>query len=183
MRILPVNFTWSADGVMVPDPRFAKVCDKQFVVGQIYPLVPLEARSRASHSHFFATLDEIWHNLPEDQAKRFPTVEYMRKWALVEGHYATEKTFVCDSKAHAMRMAAFVRSIDTYGVIRISGNVVKVFEAKSQSAAAMGKDEFRDSKEKVLEICSALTGTRAGEFKREAAQRVPPERRREARDD
>lgn len=162
---------------MWPDPRHMRLCQKQFVDGEVYPLVPLEARSRKSHAHFFATLHDIWENLPEDAAARFPLgVEQMRKWALVEAGYADEKTYVCDTHKHAMQMAAFIRSISDYAVIRVSGDVVKVFEAKSQSAAAMGRETFQDSKTKVLDICAALTSTPRTTFEQEAQQRVPRER-------
>lgn len=178
MRIRPVNFTWTDEGVMRPDPRFRRLCDHQFVVGIEYSLAPIEARTRKSHNHYFATLHDIWLNLPEDHGRRFPTEEHMRAWALVEAGYATEKVVVCDTKKDAQRLAAFARREKPFSVIIVSGPVVKIFDPMSQSGQAMGREVFQDSKTKVLDVCSALTATPREAFEREAAERVPPERKR-----
>lgn len=160
---------------MVPLPRFKRQCDEQFVVHEEYPLTILEARSRVSHNHYFASLHEAWSNLPEDVAARFPSAEHLRKWALVEAGYSTEKNFVCESKDHARRLALFARSVDTFSVITLSGNIVRIFEAKSQSAAAMGAEEFQKSKTAVLDIVAGLLGTKTSELKKEGARHFRPE--------
>lgn len=190
MRTYPVTFVWReidvcVEGgevvrakVMVPEPRFAKVCDKQFSVNELYPLVVMEPRSRGSHNFYFATIGDIFENLPEAEAARFPSTEHFRKWALCEAGYADEKTYVCDNHKKAMQLAALIRSISDYAIIRVSGDVVKIFEAKSQSAAAMGKEIFEESKKAVLDIMSALTSTSTATFAKEAARKVPPEKRR-----
>lgn len=177
-RIRPVVYVWTGEHMM-PLPRFTRQCNEQFVVGEEYPLTILEARSRATHNHYFATLQEIWRNLPEKIAPRFPSYEHLRKWCLVQCGYSTERNFVCDTPDHAMRLAAFVRSVDTYAVIKVSDEVVQIFDAKSQSAAAMGKDDFRDSKNAVLELASSLTGTKSVEFKKEASKQFRPEPKRD----
>jgi hypothetical protein len=177
----PVLFQWTDNGTMVPEPRFIPLCDKQFVVGEIYPLQVVEPRNMKSHSHYFASLHEIWNNLPEAEAKRFPTAEYLRHWALVEGGFTVEKNFVCDTPRHAKNLAVFIRSVDTYGVIVISKNVVKVFDAKSQSVAAMGAEEFAASKKAVLDIASALIpGLDRKELAKVATKRAPPEKKAKA---
>ena len=71
--IRPVTFIWTADGRMAPMPRFKRMCDQQFVVGEEYPLQILEARSRRAHNHFFASVHEAWKNLPEDVATDMPS--------------------------------------------------------------------------------------------------------------
>lgn len=177
MKMRPVNFVWTDNGTMVPEPRFATLCDRQFVIGEIYPLQVVEARSMASHNHYFASLHEMWNNLPEDTAKRFPTVEALRAWALVQAGFYTEKDYVCDTPAKATYLARIIRAYAEYAVIKISGNVVKVFDPKSQSIASMSSEEFKASKEAVLDIVAALNpGLSRTAVAKEATRRAPPEK-------
>ena len=153
----PVVCIWDGEA-MVPQKRFAHVCDKAFVVGQEYPLIVHENTSAASRNHFFACLAECWRNLPDDVAERFPTSEHLRKFALIKSGYADERSIVCASKAEAQRVAAFVRPMDEYAVIVVSESVVKVFTAQSQSSRAMGKAAFQASKDAVLSYAASLIG-------------------------
>ena len=110
MRIAPVVFTWKAvdvvdgDGVaerrqaMVPTLRYRKVADRQFHDLEEYPLVILEARSRASHNFYFASLNEGFDSLPENIAARWPTSEHMRAWLLVETGWFDEHEFDFDNE-------------------------------------------------------------------------------------
>lgn len=180
MRYLPVVFTWQivdvadADGVverrlaMVPLKRYKNVCARQFSEGSEYPLTILEARSRASHNFYFASIHEGWQNLPEETAARYPTAEHMRKHLLVLEGFHTEKNYVCQTPGHARRLAVLIRELNEFAVIIIKGNVVRIFEAKSQSAAAMGKEEFEDSKKKVLDRLSTMIGVRRTELEKHA---------------
>lgn len=153
----PVIFEWDGE-VMVPWPRFVKLCNAQYVVGEDYRLDVMEDRSTVSHNHYFASLSEAWKNLPEDIAERFPSTEYLRKWALVKAGYADERTFVCSTKTEAQNLAAFLRPLDQYAVIVVKEKTVKVYNAQSQSTKAMGAKEFQDSKQKVLDIIAGLIG-------------------------
>ncbi len=143
---------------MVPQRRFSRICDRAFVIGQEYPMIVHEARSAASHSHYFACLAECWKNLPDHEAERFPTVEALRKFALIKCGYADERSIVAASKAEALRVAAFVRPMDEYAVVLVSECVVKVFTAQSQSMRAMGKKAFAASKDAVLAYAASLIG-------------------------
>jgi CRISPR/Cas system Type II protein with McrA/HNH and RuvC-like nuclease domain len=155
----PVIFTWDGD-VMVPLLRFKRLCDKEFTVHEQYPLVVQEERSRVSHAHYFASVNEAWANLPEAVAEQFPTSEHLRKYALIKAGYADERSIVCSTKAEAQRVAAFIKPMDAYAVVVVKEAVVKVFTAKSQSVKSMGRDEFQDSKQKVLNILADLVGVR-----------------------
>ena len=174
----PVNFTWTDDGTMVPEPRFATLCDRQFVIGEIYPLVPVEPRSMKSHNHYFACIHSAWENLPEQYQRRFPTAESLRAKALVETGFCTERDHVCDSPGKANYLARIIRNYSEYSVIKISGNVVKVFEPKSQSVALMSSEEFKASKEAVLDWIQALNpALPLTAIKKEAARVALPEKR------
>lgn len=162
---------------MIPEARFMPLCDRQFVVGENYPLLPVELRSMASHNHFFAALHEAWSNLNEDDAKRFPTEEHLRHWALIHTGFCHEKVLPCEKTSLAKNVAALVRTSDPYAVIILKGAVVKVLTAKSQSLAAMGNEEFKDSKEKVLDLVATMARTTPKELAKEAIKHAPPEQK------
>lgn len=166
----PIIFVWTDDGVMLPLKRFERACAQQFVPGQAYCLVTHEERSSQSHAHFFSALREAFMSLPEDVAERFPTVEHLRKYALVKAGFADERSIVCASKAEAQRIAAFVKPMDEFAVVVVREATVKVFTAKSQSYRAMGKKEFQASKDAVLAIVSEMIGVEPSTLAREGAR-------------
>lgn len=143
----------------VPLKRFAKQCDRDFVVGEIYRLEEINERSANSHRHYFSAIAEAWDNLPDDLAERFQTPDHLRRYALIKSGYHDERSIVTASKAEALRVAAFIKPMDPYAVVAVSEAVVRVYTAKSQSYRAMGKDEFQRSKTAVLEIVSAMIAT------------------------
>lgn len=155
----PLYYRWDSDvGGLIPLPRFAERARKQFQAGETYRMVEEHERSQVSHNHFFASVTEAWKQLPHDIADQFPSVEHLRKWALVKAGFADERSIVAGSNEEARRIAAFVRPSDPYAVITVGGCVVKVFTAKSQSRKAMGQKYFQASKTAVLEIVSGLVG-------------------------
>lgn len=154
--ILPLSFSWNGEAMIPLNPKAA---DRQYVVGEVYRLVPQEERSRASHSHFFACINEAWKNLPEDLAERFPSSGHLRKWCLIKAGFRDERSHVCPSKAEAQRLAAFVKPMDDLSVVLVNEATVTVFTAKSQSVRAMGKAEFQRSKDAVFDQLAALIGT------------------------
>lgn len=153
--IPPVLFMWDGEAMRPANPKLA---DRHFVIGEAYPLIVNEERSTNSHSHYFAALNEAWKNLPEAEAERWPTVEHLRKYALIRAGFRDERSIVCASKAEAQRMAAFVKPMDEYAIVATSEAVVRVYTAKSQSMRAMGKADFQASKDAVLTIVSQLIG-------------------------
>lgn len=179
-KIKPVAFVWNGRE-MVPLPRYRQLCDQQFLVGEEYPLAMLDARSRKSHSHYFACVHEAWHNLPEDIKGRFPNEEYLRKTALVKTGYCIEKNFVCDTPSHAIYLAGAIRKVDGYAVITIKENVVHVYEAESQNANAMGAERFQQSKEAVFGWISELIGVSVTDLKRAGSRHFRPEPRKKNR--
>lgn len=161
----PLIFTWDGEAMVPKVPRLA---DKFFVVHETYRLAVQEERSAVSHNHFFASLEEAWLNLPEDMAEHFPSADHLRKYALIKAGFCDERSIVCASKAEAQRVAAFIKPMDTYAVVLVREATVQVFTAKSQSHKAMGKAVFQDSKQKVLDIVSAMVGVKADELKQNA---------------
>lgn len=155
----PIVCLWDGESFAPASQRWARVADKDFVVGEQYALVRHEDRSPATHRHFFACVNEAWKNLPEGMEDRFPNAESLRKYALIKAGYRDERSIVCASKAEALRVKAFVEPIDDFAIVLADGATVTVFTAKSQSQKAMGKKTFQESKDAVLRIIAELIGT------------------------
>lgn len=150
-------------------PLNPRAADRAYVIGEVYRLVPHEERSARSHNHYFASLHEAWTNLPEEAAERFPSVDHLRKWALIKAGFRDERSIACSSKAEAQRIAAFVKPMDEFAVVVVREAVVVVLTAKSQSVKAMGKQDFQASKDAVLEIVSELIGVKPDQLQGQAA--------------
>lgn len=152
----PVPFQWSGEA-MIPTRGFAALADKEFVVGEVYTLTEADQeRSGSSHRHFFATVYDAWLNLPEREAERFPTAIHLRKYALIKAGFCDVRDMVCSSKAEAVRIGAFIRPMDPYALVVISGSVVRVYTAHSQDTKAMGRKVFQESKDAVLNVLAGM---------------------------
>lgn len=163
----PIVFTWNGEA-MIPVGHYIRIANKVFVVGMNYRLVEQKDRSRASHNHYFAAVEEAWKNLPEEYADRYPSPDHLRKWALCKADFADERSIVCSSKAEAQRVAAFIKPMDDFAVVTVRDATVRVYTAKSQSVRAMGKDEFQRSKTAVLDILAEMVGVTAAELQEHA---------------
>lgn len=159
------------DGKLVPSRpamqlRFAKF----YREGAEYEIVEHHARSRRSHNHLFACVEESFRNLPEVYAQEFDNPEHLRKWALIRTGFCKRDELVCDTPEAAERTAGFMRGVDDYAVIQVDGNVVRRFVAKSQSERAMDKAEFQASKDAVLDFLSTIIGTTREALERNAGK-------------
>lgn len=165
----PILCAWQGDG-FTPIPAHARIADKHYVVGERYALVPHEDRSQASHRAYFAAVHDAWSNLPEDAAERFPTSEHLRKFALIKAGFRDERSVACSSKAEALRLAPFVRGMDDFAVVTVSGSLVTVYTAKSQSYRAMEREEFQRSKDEVLRVLAEMVGVTPRALERNAGR-------------
>lgn len=156
----PLDFIWDNEAqVLRPySPYWARRAAAIFGHGESLQILAQQARSIATHNHYFAVVQEAWANLPPLMADRFPSAEHLRKYALIQTGYCNSQSMPCLNKAQAEKMAAFIRPIDEFSVVHIRGSIVEVFTAKSQSMNAMDKNTFRESKEKVLDYIAAMIG-------------------------
>lgn len=139
----------------------AKRCDRDLVIGETLQWEVHRERSAESHRHYFAVIADAWGNLPEVLAADFPSPEHLRKHALIKAGYCTVNRLVFPDNAEAIRAAAFLQSLDTYAICEVSGRVVTVYRAKSQSIKAMGKATFQKSKDDVFTAISQIIGADA----------------------
>lgn len=173
----PVLYQWTDEGAMKPLARFAKACEQTFYIGETYRLEIVEERSREAHNHFFACVHEAWANLPDHVAERFPTANHLRKWCLIKAGYRDERTFVAKSAPQAVELAAFIKPMDDFALVTVTDCVVSVFTAKSQSMRAMGRKDFQDSKQKVLDVLADMLGVALSELNDQAKGKMATQRK------
>ena len=195
MRILPIVCRWMQVDVIDPDTgeaerrfawvplrRYDNLAKRQNSEGDEHPIAPLEPRSRASHDGYFAELHKIFENLPENLdavaerlgIKTFPPngfvdIEHFRAWCLCEVGCCSVEQRECDSHDDAVWMATTWRKFTpVYGQISVRGNRITIKEPLSQSAAAMSKEPFEESKRKVLDLGQAIIGVTRRELRQAA---------------
>lgn len=166
---IQIYYEWDGDR-MVPLPRFKHRCDEEFVVGQMYRLVEEEERSHASHNHFFVSIAEAWKNLPEHLGERFANPEALRKWCLIRCGFYTETSVVFGTMQDAKIAALLCAKRWPNVVLRVSGNVLTMYEAESQSVRSMNKQRFQESKQAVLDCVAAMIGVEREKLEKEAEQ-------------
>lgn len=159
--------------VMVPHQRFGDLCKRQYALDEDYALARIENRSKASHNHYFAALNDAFDNLPEVWANKFPTSEHMRKWVLITEGYRHEEVHDFDTEKDAKHFAISIRRRDEFSVIKRVGAQVLIWSAKSQDHRSMKKQEFEDSKKAVLDYLAEVIGVTRAQLEANAAEKVP----------
>jgi hypothetical protein len=136
--------------------------------GAVHGWQMAEHRSKASHDHFFACVNEAWKSLPEDMADDFPSPEHLRKWALIKAGFCSETRVVCANNGEAMTLATKAKAMDKFAIVAIEGKAVTIWTADSQRRDAMGRAAFQEAKERALHFISLLIGTDAATLKEAA---------------
>jgi hypothetical protein len=152
---------YQGEGQFTTPRGFAKRCDQTLVIGETLQWEQVNERSAASHKHYFSTISDAWANLPEALAADFPNPETLRKHALIKAGYCTVARVVCADNAGAIALCALMQAMDSYAICEVSGRVVTVYRAQSQSMRAMGKAVFQKSKDDVLTVISQIIGSDA----------------------
>lgn len=153
--IPPLPFRY-VEGKMVPRSR--AMADRYFAEGEVYTLEEHHARSLNSHNHYFASLHSAWLNLPEALSAEYPTEDHFRKKLLIRAGYCDEQKIVFATDNDAIKAAGLVLARDDFCVADVKERVLTIWTAKSQSMRAMGKQQFQESKTKVLELAAEMIG-------------------------
>ncbi len=160
-----LTYTWEGD-CFRPLKHCQKECDRLYTIGERYLLEDVHERSAKSHAQFFAALREAWLSLPDHLAQQFPTPESLRKHALIRTGFRDERSIAASSRAEALRLASFVRPMDDHAIVTVTGSLVVVYTAKSQSYRQMGKADFQRSKQAVLDFVDDMLGVAKGDTER-----------------
>lgn len=140
-------------------PARLHTADKVYVVGQHYWLDEVSDRSWISHRQEFAWINEAWQTLPYALAEKFPSPEHLRKAALIATGWFNETILNAESKAAALKVAAYVKGEDEFAHVKITGATVIARKAKSQrmrGPGRMNKADFQASKEDILHWIASL---------------------------
>lgn len=166
----PIPFRF-VDGVLRPvGHRAAAAAAHHYDNGHIHWLVEHLDRDPVSHRHQFAWLKTAFLNLPEHYAGQYPSPEHLRKTTLIQCGYCTQTDIVCETPEAALRLAAWARGKDEYSVVTVVENVVRIFDAESQSRKAMGEERFEASKADVLNHIAGMIGTTPKALERAARE-------------
>ncbi len=156
-----IALRYMGDGDFQAPIGHAKRLDKALVIGEVLHWEQVNQRSSESHKHYFAIIAEAWGNLPEDLGLELPSPEHLRKYALCKAGYCTVNKVVCRTNADAIQACMVLAAMDSFAICEVSGSVVTVYRAKSQSMKAMGGKVFQESKERVLQVISEMIGADA----------------------
>jgi hypothetical protein len=156
----PIIWQYDGDNLVPASGFWRRVAAENLVVGERYRLVEENERSEVSHRHEFAWLRSAYASLPDELVPQYPSVEHLRKQALIDKGYCTMKQHVCQSKAEAERLERVLSEErdDPYMVIVRRRNVVTTYRAVSQSKKAMGAPQFQQSKQDIIEYVAKLIG-------------------------
>lgn len=150
MSLPPISMGYAGGGVFLADKRQVGICDERLGLGEVVTMAPVEERSKRSHDHFFAQMEEMWETRPEHLTDAYPTADSFRKRALIATGHCDTNTTVCASNAEALRMLALANALAPESLAIVRGAVVTVYTAHSQSKKAMGKEAFQKSKDDCL---------------------------------
>lgn len=159
----PIYFSWDGHALL-PLDRFSRLAEQSFTSGHAYRMIVDEERSTASHRQYFAAIREAWANLPEPLAAQFLTPDHLRKWALVRTGFCNKQIWSVPSRAEAVRTAAALRQVDEFSVVVNDKTTITRLTAKSQAYSKMGRREFQQSKEAVLDYLAKLIDTTPDEL-------------------
>lgn len=162
-----MTYRWTGEA-MEPLHRFHNAANAEFVIGETYDLEVIEPQSARSRNHQFAWLREAWLNLPETLADQYPTVDHLRKRALIAAGFYDEQIIDAGTRAAALRVAAGVRARpgEAFSVVFVRDVFVIIRTAKSQSQRAMKTAEFQASKTAILETVAEMIGVSPDQLSR-----------------
>jgi hypothetical protein len=158
-RIIAIDYIWDAENsVMIPTQSYLVRARRQYANGHKYRLEVREDRSSRSHAHYFACLKDIHDNLSDEQRTEYPTVEHLRKRALIKCKFYNMREYACETIRHAKNLEALAGQLDEYAIVVRKNDVVRVYTAMSQDLHTMDREKFTMSKNAVLDLCSEMIG-------------------------
>lgn len=146
----PLPLRYEGEGQFTSPRGFAKRADCEFVIGQIYHMTAIEERSAKQHARYFALVNEYWQTLPEEMAGVYPSSEHLRKAALCHTGYCNEVKIACASNDAAVKCLTAFKRADSYAIVSLENNVVRIWTAETQNTKAMDKQRFKASSDAVL---------------------------------
>jgi hypothetical protein len=170
-----ITATYMPDGRFAPHARWEKTCRDTFTVGDSYVMSISEPHDAKTRAAYFATVNDVFDNLPEAMARQFVDATTLRKHALIETGWAIETLFVGRSKAEAQRHAAWQTWVDRqtgdYSISTVvGGKTVRTWRAKSQKVHEMRWKDFCRSVDDVLEYLAKMIHVDPADLRRQNSE-------------
>lgn len=123
--------------------------------------------STKTRSHFHATLAEVFKNLPAELAEQYPSIEHLRKRALIETGFCTHTVAVLDNVGQAVRVAGFLKNgTGAFNLVVRRDATVTLYVPLSERDIAKDKARYQDMKDKVLGWAAGLIGVKVDDLKK-----------------
>ena len=154
-----VRMKW-LNGTLVPASRDSHAAlENMLENGKNYDVNVVLPTTQKSRGHFFCSLAEAFSNLPEAVRLDIPSVEHLRKRALIHTGWAHKFVIPCSSGKGLKNLWRLMRETDEYVVcIEKPDNVLEVYKARSMSSREMQRTEFQRCKDDVLKYAWGLVG-------------------------
>ena len=154
----PCKFRWDGE-VMVPLPGQQRLCDQQYVVGEIYQMEVIAERNMRYHRAYFAEINQAYANLPEKLNGVFKNPDHLRAWCLIKTGHCKVYKFPVKTKTELMEYVGLIMRLTDYPEIKTFGRVMRAYVPHSQSVRKMSKEDFDKSSRDVLDFIVSLLGT------------------------
>lgn len=108
--------------------------------------------------------------MPDHWRSLLPSSEHLRKWILCHIGFCDTTVTNAGSKSAAIEVAALARKLDTFAVVDVEGQIVKVMTARSMRKRVCPKATFMPLTEKAYAYLNEMTGydVEASEHRRAA---------------
>ena len=123
-----------------------------------------DMREKSALRGYMAEINKLWKNIPEkfENAPWAKSADAFRKFGLIKTGYC-DVTIDCfaspdDAIRAAARIGYMARMAHGFAITRALGDTVECITPHSQSLKDMGKEEFKASKNKVLDYCRGIVG-------------------------
>src|SRR3990172_8166105 len=123
-------------------------------------------RSPDDHRRFFGLIAAAFHHWPEDHEFQPDTAEHLRAWLLIKAGYRTVTPIECewlDNQTALARLVALaiegaLRAQKGYSFVRVHGDRIAVFAARSIDWETLDQKAFAPVREAVEGVIKAETG-------------------------
>lgn len=162
-RAEPFAYRWDLEvGAMIPMRGAAAA--RKFQDQKVYWLVEakLVDPSDASKRQMFAVLNKAWPSLPENMRDAYPTMDALRKRALIQAGFYDEVAIEVGDAATAGRLVTSLKRQNDFSHVRIQDG--HVFQRTAKSIKDMEKEEFERAKQAVFEIVAEMLGVTVEEL-------------------
>lgn len=123
-----------------------------------------DMREKSALRGYMGEINKLWKNIPEkfEKAPWAKSADTFRKFGLIKTGYCDVDVICFGSAADAImsvpRISYMARMGFGFAITRVVDDTVHCITPHSQSLKDMGKEEFKESKNAVLDYCRGIVG-------------------------